>query len=380
MSNRKALPALMLGVSVVLGGCTTSSGTSTSATAAAADPKQKAIIAEQQQQISSLQEQIQARDAQLSAAQQSQASAPPVSAGSGLFPPNPKPGQCYARVLIPAEYSSETETVLVKEASERVEIIPASYDTVDETVVVKEASARLEVIPATYEEVTERILVQPESKKIVEVPATYKTVSETLLVSPARTEWKRGPAADFAGTGAVLDSRTTDTGEIMCLVDVPAVYETVTRTVVDTPARTREEIIPAQYRTVTKRVVKTPATTREVMIPAEYSTVQKTKLVQPASERRIEIPAQYDNVMKRKKVSEERLEWRQVVCEVNFSASNLALLQGALADAGHYAGPVDGVLGHLTLKGANSYAKSNGLPTGSNYIAMEVVESLGLSF
>ena len=380
MSKPKALALLLGASSLALGGCTSTTGTSSTPTAAV-DPKQEAIIEEQQQRISSLQEQLETRDAELHAAKDTQqADVPPVSGGNELFPPDPKPGQCYARVLIPAEYRSETETVLVKEASERVEIIPASYDTVDETLMVKEASTRLEVVPATYEEVAERVLVQPESTRIMEIPASYKTVSESVLVSPARTEWKRGPAKDFGGAGAVLDSRTTDTGEIMCLVDVPPVYETVTRTVVDKPATTRKETIPAQYRTVTKRVVKTPATTREVMIPAEYATVQKTKLVSPASEQRIEIPAKYENVSKRKKISEERLQWRQVVCEVNLTSSNVALLQGALSKAGHYAGPIDGVIGPLTLKGANSYANSNNLPTGSNYVAMEVVESLGLDF
>ena len=51
------------------------------------------------------------------------------------------------------------------------------------------------------------------------------------------------------------------TGEIMCLVEEPAVY-----------------------KTVRKKVIKTPATTRTVEIPAEYKTVKVNKLVKAAEQ------------------------------------------------------------------------------------------------
>ena len=178
----------------------------------------------------------------------------------------------------------------------------------------------------------------------------------------------------------VVDTRSTDTGEIMCLVEVPAVYETITQTVVDQPATTREVTIPAEYKTVTKRVVSRPASTREVVIPAEYGSVEVTKLAQPARERRNAIPAEYKTVSKRTKTREEQMEWREVVCDVNLNASNVRSLQTALKEAGRYDGPLDGILGPNTLGAANGFAKARGLPAGSNYIAMEVVEALDLSF
>ena len=39
--------------------------------------------------------------------------------------PNAKAGECYAKVIIPAEYKSESQTVTVKEASSKIEIIPS---------------------------------------------------------------------------------------------------------------------------------------------------------------------------------------------------------------------------------------------------------------
>lgn len=348
------------------------------------DMDTKEIVAAKDQEISSQRKQIETLQRQV---EQQKASAATTSMGattastgttSQLFPPDPKPGQCYARVLIPGEYKTAQETVLLKEESERFEIVPAQYKTVEERVLVREASTRLEVIPAQYEKVTERVMVREATTRLEEQPATYKTISEQVLLTPARTEWKRGPAASFAAAGNVINTKSTDTGEIMCLVEVPATYKTVTRTVLQSPATTKEIAIPAEYKTVTRTALKTPATTREITIPAEYDTVKVTKLVAPASRRSVKIPAEYQTVTQNIKVSEDAMEWRQVVCEVNLNPDNVRKLQTALKRSGQYQGTVDGVLGPMTLKAANSYARSKGLPTGSNYIAVEVASSLGL--
>ena len=366
-------PALVIG----LIGCA-STATEGPTTTVSRSSEQDQVIAEQRERISSLESMLATRESELSEARSTVAS--PVMAGdsSSLFPPNPKLGECYARVLIPAQYSTSTVQVLILEEAERIEAIPARYETVTEQVLVREASTRVEVIPAEYEEVQERVLVRPASKRLEEVPATYRTVSEQVLDKPAHSVWKRGPASSF-GADKVVDTRTTDTGEIMCLVEVPATYKTVKRTVVDTPAAVREVEVPAEYTTVSRRVVKRPAETREIEIPAEYGTVEVTKLVTPAESRAVKIPAEYDTVTKREKVADERLEWRQVVCEVNLTADNVRALQTALADAGHYNGPIDGIIGPKTLSAANGFATAKGLATGSNYIALDVVEALGLS-
>ncbi len=377
MKQQTSIRLTILAGAALLSAC----AASTTETESVSTDSSQEIINTQRSTIGDLQRQLELRDRELRDARAASNATPmPASSNNELFPPNALPGHCYARILTPAVYTTSNETVLARGASERVEIIPATYETVTERVLIKEASTRLEVIPARYETVTERVLVEPEKTKIVEVPATYRNESEQVLVTPARTEWKRGPAASFANSSAVLDSRTTDTGEIMCLVDVPAVYKTVTRRVVDTPAGTREITEPAVYKTVEKRVLAQPATTREVVVPAEYGTVEVTRVVRPATERRVEIPAEYTTVTKREKVSEESLDWREVVCDVNLNRDNVSDLQAALREAGYYKGPVDGVIGPMTLGAANGYAKANGLPTGSNYIAINTTKALGLKF
>ena len=80
--------------------------------------------------------------------------------------PNAKPGECYAKVIIPAAYKSESQTVTVKEASSKIEIIPAKYEWAEEKVLVKEASKKLIPVPATYESVSEKVLVTPAEKNM----------------------------------------------------------------------------------------------------------------------------------------------------------------------------------------------------------------------
>ena len=101
-------------------------------------------------------------------------------------------------------------------------------------------------------------------------PAVYETVTETVVTQEASTE----------------------------LVTVPATYETVTETVVvqeastelvaipatfDSPARVVERIIPAVTKQETRRVVRQPASTVERAIPAVTKQVTKRVVKTPAS-------------------------------------------------------------------------------------------------
>lgn len=377
--NKQVIKALaILAAGATAGGCS-SMAADQSSTVASGDSASSAELVAAQRRVDELEATLADRDRQLASTQaqlNDSSAAGSSAADASLFPPNPKAGQCYARVLIPATYRSVSEKVLTRDASERIEIIPARYESGQETVLVKEASTKLEVVPATYKKVQERVLVKPASTKIVEVPAKYDTVTERVLDRAAHTAWKKGPAATQASN--VLSQTTTDTGEIMCLIEVPATYKTVEKRVLVSPARTEKVEIPAEYKTVTKTVVATPATTREVKIPAQYDTVSVTKLVSPAQEKRIAIPAAYETVSRNEKVTSESMEWRQVMCEVNMTKSNVMALQRALADKGYYKSGVDGIIGAGTLTAARKFALDNNLPAGTNYVPIEVVEKLNL--
>jgi len=242
---------------------------------------------------------------------------------------------------------------------------------------VREASTKLEIVPAQYGTVTEKILVKPASSKLLEVPAKYKTMTEKVLDKPAHTVWKRGSAAM---NGAVQTRIDDSTGEIMCLVNVPATYKTVTKTVLAQPATVKEMPIPAEYKTVTRTVLKQPESTKVKQIPAEYKTVTVQKMVTPPQTREIPIPAEYQTLTKRVKITEESLKWRGVVCEVNLTSGLVKSIQGAVQKAGLYKGAMDGRLGPQTLAAVNSWAKSKGLPVGNNYIALETLQAMGVRY
>ncbi|MEH6502301.1 MAG: peptidoglycan-binding domain-containing protein [Cycloclasticus sp.] len=149
--------------------------------------------------------------------------------------------------------------------------IAAKFENVTEQVLVQQESSSVNTMPAKYRSVEKQVLISDASNKIIQIPATYKTVSEQMLVKPAHTIWKKG-------TGPIqrIDSAT---GEIMCLVEVPAEYMTVTKTVIDTPATTKTVEIPAQYKTVIVQELEAPASQSQTVIPAKYSTITKTNEV-----------------------------------------------------------------------------------------------------
>jgi len=300
--------------------------------------------------------------------------APPVGAaptgfiGADLLPPAAKPGDCYARVFLPATFRTEAREMLKREASSRIEIVPARHEWAEEQVLVREASEELEVVPARYEWREDQVLVKPAMTRVVEVPAEYEWVEEQVLDQPAHTVWKKGRGP--------IERVDNTTGEILCLVEMPATYKTVRKRVLRSPATTREIAVPAEYETVRKRVMVSPATTRKIQIPAEYKTVRVRKLVEPETTRTIEIPAEYQTVTRTVKISEGQMAWRPILCETNVTPDLVMEIQQALAGAGHDPGPIDGRLGRQTVAAVGSFQRSKGLPSGNLTIA--TLDALGV--
>ncbi len=146
---------------------------------------------------------------------------------------------------------------------------PAKYQKITEKVLASEASARIVAIPAKYQTVTKRILVSEGTEKLIKSPAQYKNVRERVMVSPARTEWKKTKCGD----------RGCNQSEVVCLVEIPAVYKTVTKKVVAKPVATRKVTTPPVYKTVNIQQLVTPASSRNIPVPATYKTVTKTQKV-----------------------------------------------------------------------------------------------------
>lgn len=283
-----------------------------------------------------------------------------------LYPPDAQPGECYAKVLLPAKFDTISEKVLKREASDRVTVIPARFDWVEERVLTKEAVETLEVVPAVFRWVEERVMVEPASTRLVPVPAEFETVSERVLDTPEQTVWKKGRGP--------IEKIDNTTGEILCLVVEPATYKTISRTIVKSPASSRSVDVPPVFKTVRKQVVDKPAEVRKKTTPAEFTTIRVRKMIEPPREQRVSLPAEFQTVTKRVKVSSERLSWQPILCETNVTQDIIARLQQALKTKGFDPGDVDGVLGAATLSAVEAYQRASGLARGG--VTMETVESL----
>ena len=202
----------------------------------------------------------------------------PVAAGAAmsgdLLPPNAIPGQCYARIWIPPEFKTTTETVETKPMGER-----------------------LEVVPATYETVTEKILVKEASEKLITVPATYKSDSEKILIKDAELHWHYGrngvssakhsktqhPDPAFLNYARSLGmSDNVQPGQCYAEYTVPGKSSTTTEKILKSEASQKIEIVPATYETVEERVLVSDASEKLVTVPATYETVTEKVQIKPA--------------------------------------------------------------------------------------------------
>lgn len=242
------------------------------------------------------------------------ASAACAAPDSGDLPPNAVPGHCYGKVLIPEQYENYTEQVVQTAARTELKVIPAVTQEVEQRVVATEAYTQYETIPATYRTVTETVVIRAASTRKVTVPAVYGTETEQVLVRAAHTVWKRGTPGptDVVVPGSL---HAIATGEVLCLVEVPAEYRTITRQVVKQAETTRDEIIPAETTTVTRQVIDQAARVVEHQVPATYKSVRVTTIVQPERTETITIPATYTTVTKQRLITESHFEWREVNCQ-----------------------------------------------------------------
>lgn len=113
----------------------------------------------------------------------------PATARHSL-PINAKPGECFAKVLVPASYRITSERIMTQTGGTKYAKSPAVYRTSEKKVLVAEESFKFIVTPAIYKVITEKVVVQLEQKIKTVIPATLRTISKQVLISPAQSQWK----------------------------------------------------------------------------------------------------------------------------------------------------------------------------------------------
>jgi murein L,D-transpeptidase YcbB/YkuD len=266
-------------------------------------------------------------------------------------PPNTA-GQCFTKVIVPAQWREEPMQQQVSAAGERTEFTEPVYEEVEEQVMVRPATKRVTVVPAEFEEVEERVLIREAYRREIEVPALYNTYFERVIETPARQVWKPG-----RGTVEMVDPNT---GEILCLVEEEAVYKTVERKELARAATKRYEDVPAEYATVRKTVLKTPETTQEIEEPAVFETIRVTKMVKAPEPRKVPVEAVYTTVNRQVMAGPPSCEWSQVLCDVNTTPEKIQQVERALQSRG-FTVNVDGQIDQELTDSVRSFQEQNGL-------------------
>ena len=191
-----------------------------------------------------------------------------------LTPPNAKPGECYAKVVLPAEYETVQEEVMVKEPSETISIIPAEYDTVKE-----------------------EVMVVPSTTKLIPVPETYKEVVETIVVKPAEKRWKRSLEEDALPVSPTILSAVEAAGIDIQHAQPGDCY--------------REYFTPRKYKKVTEEILVQPEHKEAKVIPPEFETIEKTVVIKPAGKKLVDVPAVYEEIEEKVLISPEKTMWKK---------------------------------------------------------------------
>jgi len=226
------------------------------------------------------------------------------------YPSLAVPGKCYARCYVPDEFKFVEEKVVDK---------PVSYQPQD--------------IPAVYVTAYDTIIVQPERKYMEQIPAEYETVTERILITPASKQWVTEKATENC-----LDP--DNDCQVVKLVEVPAVYKTISRKEVKIPSYEREITVPAQYKIRTRKELKAPAKTVQIEIPATYRTEMKKVLVKKGSFQ----------------------QWKEVFCKNELTKAKMKEIQEALKVEGYDPGFPDGVMGSKTKDALRTFQADKGLP------------------
>lgn len=268
-------------------------------------------------------------------------------------------------VEVPPQFKDGLEKVLVATATKKWQTECGAVQQVDH--MTGETLCQVDV-PAQYEDVVTKVVDVPALITRVEKEAETKSIDTQVLVSDAK-ELRKAVAEEY---GTVDRQKISKPAQFSWLVkgqkpSFGAKPTGRTACLANTPAKT------AEY---TRKVVKTPGRFVAKTIPAKTSTVDVVNMVSAAVSTPYKEPAAFETVERKIIVSEGRIEWQPVLCQVNFSENIIVQVQQALAREGFEPGPVDGIMGRGTSNAISAYQKANQLADGG--LTIQTLEKLGV--
>lgn len=171
--------------------------------------------------------------------------------GAGIDTANAAPGTCFY------EHFSE-----------------ATLEDVPSKIMISQATEELSVSDAVLKEELVTVTVVPAHTRMIEVPPSFKKGTEKVMVQPATKAWRTD-----CGAVQKVDHMT---GETLCLVDVPAKFETLETDVIDVPALITNVDEAGEFRKVKTQVLVSDAKEVRKPIPAKFDSIDRQRIAKPA--------------------------------------------------------------------------------------------------
>lgn len=226
------------------------------------------------------------------------------------LPANPQPGKCYVKCITPDEYKTETITVADQPAYNTLKVVPAEYKTVSEKIMVKPATKKFIYHPAVFETYYDSYESEQGFNKLAVVPATFKSVSQEIEVQPITSGWEYGTYSDCKSD----DPRDC---RVLCYKEFPAVTQTVTSKAVDADAKTTATVVPGKTAKIKMEKIVKDAYVEEVEIPAEYATITKKVLVKDETTVATQVAATTKTITKEVLLKKGGVTvWEEVDCKL----------------------------------------------------------------
>lgn len=273
-----------------------------------------------------------------------------------------QPGQCWAVGAINPRPKIDTVEIQIKDQQATIDVTPAEIAQGFKRVETREGTLTYRIEPPTYRTVEERVMVRPPVERFEVVPAVFEEQERTVVIEEGRRSLESCSAGGSSGNMS------------FCMQEHPAREERVSVQVMVEPETTRVVVEPAEYTTVTRQVVDKPARVIEVWNDADEELVPTLDIVSPARTSQSIVPAQTRVLERIDYQGTPQLQMRQAVCDADITPALVEHLQTALRQYGFNPGSVDGRLGPRTLDALSAFQNDRGLVQAG--LTLESLEGL----
>lgn len=280
-----------------------------------------------------------------------------------------EPGQCMVYAQIKPRPSVHAIEVTIKDSSNKIRVTPAQLKRGYQQVETREGVITYKIEPATFKQVTEEVMIKPEVTKVEVLPALYEKKTERIKIQDRQTVLEPCQAA-----GSRYAKGTSVSA--FCAKEIPAQYKTVEVEELVRGERTMTYTEPAEYKTVTRWVVDQPARAIEVQEQAEIEQLMVQHIVRDTQIFEDQTPAQTKALSVTEYEGEPQIVVRRAVCDNELSRDLVIQVQKKLAQAGYNPGPIDGLVGKRTIASLADYQLQHRLAIGA--FTYETLEEMGI--